>query len=179
MLVRSTGRRVAQVLMVVAAVAVGVGTVAAQDLSSSRDGEALGHGYSRPARSPHGSRSEVIAPYGMVAASQPLAAQVGIDILKAGGNAIDAAVAVNAVLGLVEPHMNGVGGDLFAIVWDAETEQLHGLNATGRAPYEINRQVFERQGLERVPLGELPRPGDDARHVVARSKLDARDLAHR
>ncbi|MDP6582636.1 MAG: gamma-glutamyltransferase [Vicinamibacterales bacterium] len=151
MLVRSTGRRVAQVLMVVAAVAVGVGTVAAQDLSSSRDGEALGHGYSRPARSPHGSRSEVIAPYGMVAASQPLAAQVGIDILKAGGNAIDAAVAVNAVLGLVEPHMNGVGGDLFAIVWDAETEQLHGLNATGRAPYEINRQVFERQGLERVP----------------------------
>jgi gamma-glutamyltranspeptidase/glutathione hydrolase len=137
--------------MVVAAVAVGVGTVAAQDLSSSRDGEALGHGYSRPARSPHGSRSEVIAPYGMVAASQPLAAQVGIDILKAGGNAIDAAVAVNAVLGLVEPHMNGVGGDLFAIVWDAETEQLHGLNATGRAPYEINRQVFERQGLERVP----------------------------
>jgi gamma-glutamyltranspeptidase/glutathione hydrolase len=137
--------------MVVSAIAVGVGTVAGQDRSSNRDGEALGHGYSRPARSPHGSRSEVIAPYGMVAASQPLAAQVGIDILKAGGNAIDAAVAVNAVLGLVEPHMNGVGGDLFAIVWDAETEQLYGLNATGRAPYEINRQVFERQGLERVP----------------------------
>ncbi|HJN44622.1 MAG: gamma-glutamyltransferase [Acidobacteria bacterium] len=151
MLVRSASHRVAQALMVVSAIAVGVGTVAGQDRSSNRDGEALGHGYSRPARSPHGSRSEVIAPYGMVAASQPLAAQVGIDILKAGGNAIDAAVAVNAVLGLVEPHMNGVGGDLFAIVWDAETEQLYGLNATGRAPYEINRQVFERQGLERVP----------------------------
>tara|TARA_B100001123_G_scaffold286346_1_gene319167 strand:- start:936 stop:2465 length:1530 start_codon:yes stop_codon:yes gene_type:complete len=87
----------------------------------------------------------------MVAASHPLAAQVGIDILKAGGNAVDAAVAVNAVLGLVEPHMNGVGGDLFAILWDAESEQLHGLNATGRAPYEISRQVFERQNLERVP----------------------------
>jgi len=87
----------------------------------------------------------------MVATSHPLAAQVGIDILKAGGNAIDAAVAVNAVLGLVEPHMNGVGGDLFAIVWDAETAQLYGLNATGRAPYELNRQVFERQGLDRVP----------------------------
>ena len=89
----------------------------------------------------------------MVAASQPLAAQVGLDILKAGGNAIDAAVAVNAMLGLVEPNMNGAGGDLFAIVWDASTEQLYGLNATGRAPYEINRQVFARQGLDRVPGG--------------------------
>ena len=122
-----------------------------QDAGQSQEREALGHGYARPARSPHSSRSEVIAPHGMVAASHPLAAQVGIDILKAGGNAIDAAVAVNAVLGLVEPHMNGVGGDLFAIVWDAETERLYGLNATGRAPYELNRQVFERQNLDRVP----------------------------
>ena len=119
--------------------------------SAQEPPQALGHGYSRPARSPHGSRSEVIAPHAMVAASQPLAAQVGIDILKAGGNAIDAAVAVNAVLGLVEPHMNGVGGDLFALVWDAKTERLYGLNATGRAPYEINREVFTRQGLDRVP----------------------------
>ncbi len=93
----------------------------------------------------------MIAPTGMVAASQPLAAQVGIDILKAGGNAIDAAVAVNAMLGLVEPNMNGAWGDLFAIVWDASTEQLYGLNATGRALYEINRQVFARQRLDRVP----------------------------
>ena len=114
---------------------------------------ALARGYSRPARSPHSSRSEVIAPTGMVAASQPLAAQVGIDILKAGGNAIDAAVAVNAMLGLVEPNMNGVGGDLFAIVWDASSERLYGLNATGRAPYELNRRVFERLGLDRVPGG--------------------------
>ena len=119
--------------------------------SAQEPQQALGHGYSRPARSPHGSRSEVIAPHAMVAASQPLAAQVGIDILKAGGNAFDAAVAVNAVLGLVEPHMNGVGGDLFALVWDAKTERLYGLNATGRAPYEINRAVFMRQGLDRVP----------------------------
>ena len=112
---------------------------------------AVSHGYSRPARSPHSSRSEVIAPHGMVAASQPLAAQVGMDILKSGGNAIDAAVAVNAMLGLVEPNMNGIGGDLFAIVWSAEDEQLYGLNATGRAPYEINRDVFARQGLTVVP----------------------------
>ena len=130
---------------VVATVVLGAGD------SARAQEQALGHGYGRPARSPHGSRSEVIAPHGMVAASQPLAAQVGIDILKAGGNAIDAAVAVNAVLGLVEPHMNGVGGDLFAIVWDAETEQLYGLNATGRAPYEISRETLTRQGLERMP----------------------------
>ena len=113
--------------------------------------QGLGSGYSRPARSAHGSRSEVIAPYGMVAASQPLAVQVGIDILKAGGNAIDAAVAVNAMLGLVEPHMNGVGGDLFAILWDAKTERLYALNATGRAPYRLNRDVFKARGLDRVP----------------------------
>ena len=111
----------------------------------------VSHGYSRPARSPHSSRSEVIAPHGMVATSQPLAARVGIDILKAGGNAIDAAVAVNAMLGLVEPNMNGIGGDLFAIVWNAEDEQLYGLNATGRAPYAISRDVFARQGLTEVP----------------------------
>ena len=113
--------------------------------------QGLGSGYSRPARSAHGSRSEVIAPYSMVAASQPLAVQVGIDILKAGGNAIDAAVAVNAMLGLVEPHMSGVGGDLFAVFWDARTEKLYALNATGRAPYRLNRDVFKARGLDRVP----------------------------
>ena len=137
-------------VLVVAVVCAGTVT-GEQGPGQNQEGAARGHGYARPARSPHSSRSEVIAPHGMVAASHPLAAQVGIDILKAGGNAIDAAVAVNAVLGLVEPHMNGVGGDLFAIVWDAETEQLYGLNATGRAPYELNRQVFERQNLDRVP----------------------------
>ncbi len=143
---QSIGRRS---LTTIAAAAVLLGP--SVPLSSQEPEPIQGHGYSRPARSSHGSRSEVIAPHGMVAASHPLAAQVGIDILKAGGNAVDAAVAVNAVLGLVEPHMNGVGGDLFAILWDAESEQLHGLNATGRAPYEISRQVFERQNLERVP----------------------------
>ena len=130
---------------------VGIAILGADGAMRAQSQEPLGHGYSRPARSPHGSRSEVIAPHGMVAASQPLAAQVGIDILKAGGNAIDAAVAVNAVLGLVEPHMNGVGGDLFALVWDAETEKLHGLNATGRAPYQIDREVLLRQGYTRMP----------------------------
>ena len=115
----------------VLAIMLGIAMIGTHATVYAQSDDALGHGYSRPARSPHGSRSEVIAPHGMVAASQPLAAQVGLDILKAGGNAVDAAVAVNAVLGLVEPHMNGVGGDLYALVWDAETEQLYGLNATG------------------------------------------------
>ena len=129
---------------------VGAGIIA-DPFVAQESGDSLGHGYSRPARSPHSSRSEVIAPLGMVAASQPLAAQVGIDILKAGGNAVDAAVAVNAMLGLVEPNMNGIGGDLFAIVWDAKTHKLYGLNATGRAPYAIDRRVFTNHGLDHVP----------------------------
>ena len=79
-------------------------------------------------------RSIVTTTLGIVAASQPLAAKAGADILDAGGNAIDAAIAVNAVLGLVEPHMNGVGGDLFAIIYEAKTGKLHGLNASGWAP---------------------------------------------
>ncbi len=87
----------------------------------------------------------------MVAASQPLAAQTGLDILEAGGNAVDAAVAVNAMLGLVEPHMNGMGGDMFAIVWHADSEQLYALNATGRSGYAFNREVIEGAGLAHVP----------------------------
>jgi len=83
------------------------------------------------------TRSEVIAQNGMACTSQPLATQAALDILKAGGNAIDAAIAANAVLGLVEPTGNGMGGDLFAIVWDAKTKKLYGLNASGRSPYDL------------------------------------------
>src|SRR5271166_4863482 len=75
-------------------------------------------------------RSVVMAPHGMVATSQPLAAQVGLDILKRGGNAVDAAIAVNAALGLMEPMSCGIGGDLYALVWEAKTGALHGLNAS-------------------------------------------------
>ncbi|MFW6125421.1 MAG: gamma-glutamyltransferase, partial [Pirellulales bacterium] len=109
-------------------------------------------GYDRPAANRHQSRSAVIAPQGMVATSQPLAVQAGIDILKAGGNAVDAAIAVNAVLGVVEPMSCGIGGDLFAIVWDAKTQKLYGLNASGRSPYQLNREVFRQKGLQRVPV---------------------------
>lgn len=80
------------------------------------------------------SRSSVIAQNGMAATSQPLATQVALDILKAGGSAVDAAIAANAALGLMEPTGNGIGGDLFAIIWDPQTQKLYGLNASGRAP---------------------------------------------
>jgi len=94
----------------------------------------------------------VIAPTAMVATSQPLAVQVGIDILKRGGSAVDAAIAVNAALGLVEPMSCGIGGDLFAIVWDAEAKKLLGLNGSGRSPYGLNREIFTEQGMDRIPL---------------------------
>jgi gamma-glutamyltranspeptidase/glutathione hydrolase len=103
------------------------------------------------------SRSEVIARHGMVCAAQPLAVQIGIDILKAGGNAVDAAIAVNAALGLMEPVANGIGGDLFAIVWDSETGQLYGLNASGRSPYSLTIESVKGAGHERIPYtGVLP-----------------------
>src|SRR3954451_1307787 len=79
-------------------------------------------------------RSVVLATNGIVATSHPLAAQIGLDILKNGGNAIDAAIATSAAMGLMEPMSCGIGGDLFAIVWDAKTQTLHGLHANGRAP---------------------------------------------
>ncbi len=96
-------------------------------------------------------RSVVMAPRGMVATSQPLAAQAGIDILKAGGNAIDAAIAVNAVLGVVEPMSCGIGGDLFAIVWEAENGSLTGLNASGRAPYAATIEYYAGRGHHHIP----------------------------
>jgi len=103
------------------------------------------------------TRSEVIAQHGMACTSQPLATQVALDILKAGGNAIDAAIAANALLGLVEPTGNGVGGDLFAIVWDAETKQLYGLNASGRSPQSLSINYFRENGYEKIPAyGPLP-----------------------
>lgn len=103
------------------------------------------------------TRSEVIAQNGMAATSQPLATMAAIDILKQGGNAIDAAIAANAVLGLVEPTGNGMGGDLFALIWDVKTQKLYGLNASGRSPYSLTLEYFQKQGLTHIPpLGPLP-----------------------
>ncbi len=97
------------------------------------------------------SRSEVLGQYGMAATSQPLATQVAVDILKQGGSAVDAAIAANAMLGLTEPTGCGIGGDLFAIVWCAETEQLYGLNASGRSPKSLTLEWFKENDYNRIP----------------------------
>lgn len=105
------------------------------------------------------TRSEVIARHAMAATSQPLATQVAIDILKKGGNAIDAAIAANATLGLMEPTGNGIGGDLFAIVWVAKEQKLFGLNASGRSPKSLSlTKLRELIGDRKTipPLGPLP-----------------------
>ena len=103
------------------------------------------------------TRSEVIAQNGMVASSHPLATQIGIEILKNGGNAIDAAIAVNAALGLMEPTGCGIGGDLFAIVWDPKTKKLHGLNASGPSPQSLSLDYFLDNDYEGIPFyGALP-----------------------
>jgi gamma-glutamyltranspeptidase/glutathione hydrolase len=103
------------------------------------------------------TRSEVIAQHGMAATSQPLATQIALDILKQGGSAVDAAIAANAALGLMEPTGCGIGGDLFAIVWDPETRKLHGLNGSGRSPASLTLEHFREQGLDKVPShGPLP-----------------------
>src|SRR5680860_476295 len=103
------------------------------------------------------TRSEVIGKNGMVASSQPLATQIGLDILKKGGTAVDAAIAVNAALGLMEPTGSGIGGDLFAIVWDSKTQKLHGLNASGRSPKNLKLDYFKKNNLKKIPSsGPLP-----------------------
>ncbi len=103
------------------------------------------------------TRSEVLAQNGMVATSHPLATQIGLDILKQGGNAIDAAIAANAALGLMEPTGCGIGGDLFAIIWDAKTKKLYGLNASGRSPKSLTLDYFRKEGLKEIPsYGPLP-----------------------
>ncbi|NVD43573.1 gamma-glutamyltransferase [Qipengyuania atrilutea] len=106
------------------------------------------------------SRSPVIVEHGMAATAHPLATQVAIDILKAGGNAVDAAIAANAALGLMEPTGNGIGGDLFAIIYDPKTNQLHGINGSGRSPRgQTLAQLQEKLGPDATsipPLGALP-----------------------
>ncbi|HET9240357.1 MAG TPA: gamma-glutamyltransferase [Oligoflexus sp.] len=113
-------------------------------------------GYDRVTGLPHASRSEVIAQHGMAATSQPLATQVALDILKAGGSAVDAAIAANAMLGLTEPTGSGIGGDIFALVWDAKQKKLFGLNGSGRSPRTLTLAELQKRGLKKIPaLGPL------------------------
>jgi hypothetical protein len=96
-------------------------------------------------------RSLVATTRGIVAASSPLAAQAGAQMLARGGHAVDAAIAANAVLGLVEPYMNGMGGDLFAMVYEAGRDALHGLNASGPAPSGLSPELLRRRGMAAMP----------------------------
>lgn len=107
--------------------------------------------HDRPHGPIHKSRSAVLARNGMAATSHPLASEAAIQILRGGGNAFDAAIAANAVLGVVEPMSCGIGGDLFAIVWDAKTKKLHGLNASGRAPRLATIDAYKAKGLSSIP----------------------------
>jgi gamma-glutamyltranspeptidase/glutathione hydrolase len=111
----------------------------------------------RPAGKPFATRSEVIARNGMAATSQPLATLAALDVLREGGSAVDAAIAANAVLALTEPTGCGIGGDLFAIVWDNDSQRLHGLNASGRSPASLTLEEFNKRQLKRIPsFGVLP-----------------------
>ncbi len=106
---------------------------------------------------PFATRSEIYAPHAMAATSQPLATQIALDVMKSGGSAVDAAIAANAALGLMEPTGNGIGGDLFAIVWDPKTKKLYGYNGSGRSPKSLTLAEFQRRGLKDIPsFGPLP-----------------------
>ncbi len=106
---------------------------------------------------PFATRSVVYAPHAMAATSHPLATQVALDVMKAGGSAVDAAIAANAAIGLMEPTGNGIGGDLFAIVWDPKSGRLHGYNGSGRSPQSLSLQWFRDNGYDEVPShGPLP-----------------------
>ena len=96
-------------------------------------------------------RSEVIAKKGIAATSHPLATQTALDILKRGGNAIDAAIAANALLGLIEPTACGIGGDAFAVIWDAKTQRLYGINGSGKAPSNLSFDYFKKQKIKDIP----------------------------
>src|SRR5882672_5116506 len=96
-------------------------------------------------------RSMVISRGGIVAAESPLAAQAGVRILEHGGNAVDAAIATNAMMGVVSPMMNGIGGDLFVIVYDAKANKLYGLNASGWAPKNLTPELLKTKGLREMP----------------------------
>lgn len=118
----------------------------------------IGFAADRITDAPFATRSEVMAPHAMAATSQPLATQIALDVMKQGGNAIDAAIAADAALGLMEPVGAGMGGDLFAMVWDAKTQKLYGLNASGRSPKSLSLAQLKAE-LAKLHVSEIPATG--------------------
>src|SRR4249919_1237031 len=129
--------RASLIAFVAAGFAIG-GTTAPQGAGDTRDTLVSG-------------RSKIATRYGIVAASQPLAARAGVQVLERGGNAVDAAIAANAVMGVVEPEMNGIGGDLFAIVYEARTGKLYGLNSGGWAPTGLTPAFLKSKDIAAMP----------------------------
>src|ERR1700732_2969507 len=119
---------------------IGLGVIVALEIVSAAMGQDRSQGWSM-----------VSARGGIVAAESPLAAQAGVRMLESGGNAVDAAIATNAMMGVVEPMMNGIGGDLFVIVYDAKANKLYGLNASGWAPKGLTPELLRKQGLKQMP----------------------------
>jgi gamma-glutamyltranspeptidase/glutathione hydrolase len=139
------------ILLTLIAALIAPGAFAQSDDPTDRGGDRL--------TGPRFARSPVVAEHGIAATSQPLASQVAVDVLKKGGSAVDAAIAANAALGLMEPTGNGLGGDLFAIVYDPETDSVHGLNASGRSPRGLSYDEMQEALGDRdeIPLlGHLP-----------------------
>lgn len=131
----------------------GLGPGLGVSLARGADAEATGVSIDREMlRSRNQNRSTVVCQNGIVCTSQPLASMAGLDILKAGGNAIDAAVCANAMLSVVEPMSCGPGGDLFAIVWIEKDKKLYGLNASGKAPYNWSLTDAATLGLKEIPI---------------------------
>ena len=129
---------------------------------------------------PFATRSEVYAPHAMAATSHPLATQIALDVMKQGGSAVDAAIAANAALGLMEPTGSGVGGDLFAIVWDPKTKKLYGYNGSGRSPKSLTLAEFQRRGLTDIPPhGPLPVTVPGRGRCLVRAAWPLRPQAHR
>jgi gamma-glutamyltranspeptidase/glutathione hydrolase len=129
-----------------------LGAMASVSLVSLGTGRSLlAAGYDRSGTDPSQSRSVVLARNGMTATSHPLATQTGLDVLRNGGTAADACIAMNAMLSVVEPMSCGLGGDMFALYWDSKSQKLSGLNGSGRAPLSISREVFAKEKLTMIP----------------------------
>ncbi len=133
--------RLASVLPLIAMAVLGLLHVSAASLRA----------HDRPSGPIQKTRSTVVAQHGMACTSEPLATSAALRVLQNGGNAIDAAIAANAVIGVTEPMSCGIGGDLFAIVWDAKSQKLYGLNASGRAPAKATIELYRAKGLKHIP----------------------------